>query len=116
MDLKEALTMLNECGTNINDLYESEVLDVINKSLTPPTEEEVCKALSEYYGGDKVVMTKQCWSSTNVDLRIMLKGKKKYHLIAYRNSLSKCCNIIGFLPPHLITLIGRFYEGLINND
>ena len=106
MTLKEALKMLNECGTNINSLYEQTVLDLINKSLTTPTEEYVCNVLNEYYENETVRYDKslKAFIFNNPD-----------HIIACVNSYNDNLYHINHpLPPRLIKLLGEFYEGETN--
>ena len=88
----------------IDNFYE----DVV-KSLTPPTADEVIKALSEYFKGLTGV-----WYDK--------KTKSFIHLQYGRNEVISRCfearlndkrvTVIVTLPPHLITMIGKFYESL----
>ena len=77
------------------------VEDFIEQALTPPTAEEVCKALSEYYG-----------------FEVMYKGldffpkERLSCLTCVVAMVDGCIDFADPLPPHLITLIGRFYEGV----
>lgn len=72
------------------------------KDSTPPTEQEVCEALSEYFKKD-VKFSKETkefyyWEDEYMTVFITeTYGDGRYNLGVY-------------LPPHLITLIGRFYE------
>ena len=71
------------------------------EKVVPPTEEEVCEALSEYYGFEVVYK----------GLNFITKIEHDY----YYEVVSIADNCIVFtapFPPHLVTLIGRFYEGL----
>ena len=72
--------------------------------LTPPTAEEVCKALSERYN--------------NAGIQYLQDDKR----FVFGYMLKPICWLkedgtvywgTNDLPPHLITLIGRFYEGEI---
>jgi hypothetical protein len=89
----------------------TEMYDILLKALTPPTADEVCKALSKYlqtiYG--KVVIY---YENKNFGMEIQHSVDEitSHELVSLLND-----NIIYIgenLPPHLITLIGRFYEGL----
>ena len=71
--------------------FHTDELEYIKKALTPPTADEVCKALSEYL-------------KRNVYYE---DGMFKVHSDVYGEIVD-----LNTLPPHLITLIGRFYEGL----
>jgi len=78
-------------------------VNTIEKVLTPPTEEEVCDALSEYFGNDM----KHCEE--------VIFRQNKFIIVFESGGYS---NVIDFTrqlleeAPHLITMIGRFYEGL----
>ena len=97
--MSKALEALN----NIRRLLISEyqhLADTVEKALTPPTAEEVCKALSEYYGFEVV----------HEGLDFIPKIEHYYYEIV---SVADDCVVFATpLPPHLITLIGRFYEGV----
>ena len=75
-------------------------LQVIHHALTPPSQDEVCRALSDYLRVDVRydVLAKEfyvCSDSTHIT---------KFGIYGYQ--------IKYYLLPHLITLIGRFYEGI----
>lgn len=71
--------------------------------LTPPTEQEVCEALGEY-------LKEPVWLDDNGNIRIATQWVvNKIYLKGKYAGL----NIQVVLPPHLITLIGRFYEGKV---
>lgn len=61
-------------------------------------EKELCKALSEYLGVTVIV------------------GKKSKNILSTAGDVSSQyegnVGILFYLPPHLITMIGRFYEEL----
>jgi hypothetical protein len=85
--------------------YDTEI-DIVEQALTEleelkryPTADEVCEALSEYYHyeveyskRDMTFESELSWYACFKDGVIDFGGDK--------------------LPPHLITLIGRFYEGV----
>ena len=81
---------------NISDTDE---FNVIKKALTTPTEEELCEVLSEYYG-----------------FEIMYKGLEFFPkerlstLYCIVAMVDGCIDFADPLPPHLVTLIGRFYD------
>jgi len=95
------------------DDEQKETYELLRKALTPPTKEEVCKALSEY-----------------LDREVKINNDKSFYYTEEKQYYGECDEIIcGFswnddirtisfefdLPPNLITLTGKFYEGL-NND
>ena len=83
-----------------------EAISELDKSLTPPTADEVCEALSEFYG-KKVIYVADV-------KKFAYEGVDGWQEICYFGKNFKG-DVIRFsfrLPPHLITLIGWFYEGL----
>ena len=75
------------------------VEDFIEKALTPPTEEEVCKALSEFLETTVRYVEKMKWFSERKRTLVWLQPNGNI-------------SVIVLLPSHLIDLIGRFYEGV----
>jgi len=68
-----------------------------------PTAEEVCKTLSEFVGREV--------SYTNKQFHYIIKNTQV--LIYVTETYDNNTFSLGvYLPPHLITLIGRFYEGV----
>ena len=100
--LTEAIT--NSDGTNKpENEHVKACYELLTKSLTPPTADEVCEALSEYEDFDEV----------NYD--VMSRGFYSGDTICYLGVDYQDKPIIIFeyeLPTHLITLIGRFYQSL----
>ena len=83
-------------------------VDKLEKVLyEPPTADEVCKALSEYLRLDK--FNSKCIFEDNNFYERCDDGVLET-IIDNDNGL---IDIYFNLPPHLITLIGRFYEGEI---
>jgi hypothetical protein len=78
-----------------------EAYDLLVKALTPPTADEVCGAIQRFYGGtikyEKVSFNLYGYSNAPITLVRLNDGELLFH--------SKYT-----LRPHLITLIGRFYE------
>ena len=74
-------------------------LNAIEQALTPPTADEVAKALGEYFN-DNVIYEKEDKGFTF--------SKYSPYICHIENEII----IINYikLPPHLITMIGRFYE------
>jgi len=88
--------------------YDTEI-SIVAKALTPPTAEEVCKALSEYLqrevkmdSDNTFYYTEQRQIGECDEIICGYGWENEHHTIAFEFDL----------PPHLITLIGRFYEGL----
>ena len=88
-------------STSFENIYSKE-FDMLEQALTPPTEEEVCKALSEYYGFEVMYEDLDFFPKDTLRLSYL------YCVVAM---VDGCIDFADPLPPHLITLIGRFYEG-----
>ena len=111
MTSKEAWNGLLDRIKNYAEIFEDKEeqalilkqLDVIRPYLVSPTADEVCKALSEFVGREV--------SYTNKQFHYIIKNTQVliYVTETYNN---KTFSLGVYLPPHLITLIGRFYEGV----
>mgnify|MGYP001252692458 CR=1 FL=1 len=93
--------------TNSHEPFEADI-EVLRKALTPPTSDEVCKALSEYLKRDVKI---------NSDKAFYYSEERQYYgecdeIICGYGWEDGCISFEIDLPPHLITLIGRFYEGV----
>ena len=77
-------------------------LETIERLLTPPTSEEVAKAIQKYYGGSVVFKSGEF---------VLIGYEKPYTLAKLAGGEVKFHSRYS-LPPHLIELIGRFYGGL----
>jgi len=99
----------NGCIVLLEDLLNERIgriknnLLTIQQALTPPTEEEVCKALSEYcktnikFDGVEGFY----YTALNMDL----------YLVQYTHGVVILPdNEMYYLPPHLIIMIGQFYK------
>ena len=91
----------------LNELRVIELLPNVNwealkKTLTPPTSEEVAKAIQKYYGGSVVFKSGEF---------VLIGYEKPYTLAKLAGGEVKFHSRYS-LPPHLIELIGRFYGGL----
>ena len=99
--VNEAQKIVNEIMSisNIMVLKHPNIITLFGKleqALTPPTADEVCKALGEHY--DRKV-------------KYINKRFRRFYSNCDRNEIIDLQSLIRF--PHLITLIGRFYEGEI---
>lgn len=105
----------------LGGIYKFDELNKIEKALTPPTSDEVCEALSEYYGvevlhntyeHDDINETFMRDAFYRVKIKFDMDGKpyKVKHDIVAGGVDGITLN--AWLPPYLITMIGRFYEGL----
>jgi hypothetical protein len=75
---------------------------ILKKSLTPPTADEVCKALSDYFGEEVIVDDR----FNNTVFKI-----KNGNNIAYMTGNN--IQITQGLSPRLTKILGQFYEGEI---
>ena len=93
----------------------------LDKLETPPTSDDVCKALSEYYKTNVFCRKHEhqdvpAIGSTFIDTFYYLKIKTDVNGIEYKTERiivlgdSVDVSLNASLPPHLITMIGRFYE------
>jgi len=97
LEALEYFYTISQCGSHpelVEDAYR-----ILKDYLTPPTADEVCKALSDYL---------------RVDVRYDVLAKE-FYVFSDSTHITKF-GIYGYqikyyLLPHLITLIGRFYEG-----
>ena len=78
-----------------------EDINILEKALTPPTEEQVCKALSDYYGYEIIYK--------GLDFFPKERLSTLYCVVAM---VDGCIDFADPLPPELITMICRFYEGV----
>ena len=97
-----------------NDDYDASAIewhDILKKTLTPPTANEVCEALSEW-------LNKEVPDLFNYKVYYDNGGFHYYNTEDFEDYLVEYYEVDGtmtlsvFLPPHLVTLIGRFYEGV----
>ena len=92
-------------------------LDLLKQALTPPTVDEVCKALSEWFKTNKKGVdydVKFCKSEYDGTLSFGNHHPDQTMIgysimIRFRNGIVS--SNVG-LPPHLITMIGKVYESL----
>jgi hypothetical protein len=84
-----------------------QAISIIKQALTPPTAEEVCEALNDFiysldYDGNPKFMysvgTKSFICTNGWGIYCDIYGKIDVDFIP--------------LPPHIITLLGRFYENI----
>ena len=82
------------------------VLKQLKNELTPPTADEVCKVLSEYYDED-IIYTKNKYKNG-------FHLKNSLYIVKFENNNIEFVNKEYFnhkYPPYLIEMLGRFYEG-----
>ena len=84
-------------------------IDVLEKALTPPTAEELCEELGEYYEVKVMFESnefyyKDRYSNSNVGI-VGLRTKKVKEKV-----VKNCVDFYPELPPTLIKRIAQFYE------
>jgi len=97
--MKELEALKKIYNAMYNKLGFIEEFKLLEQALTPPTEEEVEKALGAYL---------KC-NVSKTESRFIKNNDVSQIISFYGYGVLKIYEI---LPPHLITLIGRFYEGL----
>jgi len=80
----------------------------VKKALTPPTEEEVCEALSEWLDVENIIHYGKVRKS---DGGFYFYNEEDYddYIVEY-DEINKTLLFTNYLPINLITMIGRFYE------
>jgi len=95
----------------------------LKKALTPPTADEVCKALSEWFGTQVFYEDEPFEERPNVFIKrgLFYYGKKR-HDMNKQEYIHKSIIVIGSedlmtfnsqLPPHIIEMIAKFFKGEI---
>ena len=109
--MKKELEALNDLGSRLASVDTSstieedhdDVFPIIRKALTPPTADEVCEALSKEFGHtyyyDEELRDFWCEEFGSDD-----------HMQTWYLSNEPLNELVDY--PHLITLIGRFYQSL----
>ena len=80
---------------------------LLKQALTPPTAEQVCETLSEYMNVE--VYYKEGYYGDSFLYKD--NDKTKWIVSLYKHKVAWVFELK--IPPHLITMIGRFYEGEI---
>ena len=118
----KANAILFDDGTDFGASMLQAILD-LDKCLTPPTSEEVCRQLSEYYKTDVFCRKHErqdipAIGSTFIDTFYYLRSRTDVNGVKYNTERvivigdSNSVSLNDTLPTHLITLIGRFYQGV----
>lgn len=91
----------------LGGIYKFDELNKIEKALTPPTADEVCEALKDFFKNSK-------YHNYIDTVYYSDKGKYFYTEDEQRNLIEMIFDnyYVHEIPPHLIIKIGRFYEGL----
>lgn len=98
--------------------------ELIKQALTPPTEKEVCEALGEYFHKEVKYIEKTIPTQYIGDKCFYKLSRRKdtdHTTFFIKRGISfidghEEMHIQYALPPHLITMIGRFYEGRMKDE
>ena len=106
LELLEIVMYGNEHQRAIGEV--DQAYEDLKQALTPPTEQEVCEALGEFL--NKKVYYEE---SPYIVFSLGLPVTSDNYIIERQDNGTIVFNldILEYYPPHLITLIGRFYEG-----
>ena len=105
--MSKELELLKDLATMAGDeeyhelIFSSQEYLKLKQALTPPTAEEVCDALSEWCG-KKVIFTHNRFYVNWTEISKTSNTTNERLSVIELNSLMKA--------PHLITMLGRFYE------
>lgn len=102
----KALDIIEDTRDDLKILRDfDDAVALLRRALTTPTRGDVCKALSEYYKF-KVDYCDKAFFLTS--------GFTNVKFCVYEENGRVFINDSYAVPPHLITLIGRFYEAQEN--
>ena len=90
--------------------------EYLKQALTPPTADEVCTELDKWYieaTGDLLIANINDFTYDKKE-KIFYKRmlNKPHQMTMCRLDTNDCVQLREPLPPHLITMIGKFYESL----
>ena len=125
LQIKQALTELEELKQEIKDRQETEeslgkelikLGDELEELKRYPTADEVCEALNKWYSEvlDYVFIHGVDDFTYDVDSKRFYKRmlNSPHEMTICKINTNKCIQLREPLSPSLITLIGRFYEGV----
>lgn len=84
--------------------YDTEI-SIVEQALTPPTPDEVCNALSEYFK-----LRTYEYDIVQKKFKRVFSKNEYYYIVNF--DINGNIKLFEVLPPHLITMIGKFYESL----
>jgi len=108
----EALKVLNKYRNNYynsSNEEENNVANAINTilpKLIPPTSDEVCKALENYFGYPHYYQDNFFYRSDGM----------KYIWAVKRSGVLEIGHAYETLPTHLFIILGKFYESEVSKD
>jgi len=101
----EALERIRKCLPSGYNMLFSDEFKLIKQALTPPTSEEVCRQLSEYLRRPIIYIER----SKSFQIKCV---NGNYEIVRLHGNNEISFDTTYCLPPSLITLIGRFYQGV----
>jgi len=112
MNKNKELEALNKIFNGMyNKLDFFKEFKTIEKALTPSTAYEVCKALGAWLNEAPVNLWNYKVYHDNDGFYYYNNEDYKIYLVKFEQIYKTITSSV-FLPPHLITLVGRFYEGV----
>jgi len=99
----EALERIRKKFYKVGDIDSDFDIELLRKALTPPTADEVCLAIMKHYESKIVFYNEMARTFNEVHIT------RNEETISFYASGEVGINY-NALPPHLITLIGRFYQ------
>lgn len=111
----EYYSTVNEIGQDEMQIDFDKALSIIKQALTPPTEQEVCEALSEWLKEDKPELWVKKVQHDTGGFHYYNNEDYEVYLVEY-DDIDKTMFFTQWLPPHLITMIGSFYEGEVKEN
>ena len=101
----EALDVIEDTRYDLGILRDfDDAVSTLRKALTPPTQEEVCKALSEYIQWDVIYI------KHNKEFMMKIDDTSIDNTSIVKVNMFGSVKFNAPLNARLITLIGRFYE------
>ena len=122
-ELKKIDIIIDGCAWNYKDTNYKESFDVLEKYITPPTADEVCREITDFINGLGFVEEKINVVYDNQNKEFYYMSKRTDDVIWYKKIVVAIQTIsdtkdrtifldVMKLSPHLITIIGKFYESL----
>ncbi len=101
---------------NENDGTKDQAYEDLKQSLTPPTQEEVCKHLNESFALNRHNTTLHfIYDSESREFRMVDENNKVYRYISTIRLTDKAIELIDLDIDDLI-ILGRFYEGEMKDE
>jgi hypothetical protein len=118
--MSKELEALNNIITKLEKYEPQDALNLINQvilefALTPPSADEVCKELSEYWN-EPILLNPATCEFMNIECFANDINKVTHRQITKWYDHDNTYLFLVALPPHIIKLIGEFYIGVMNDE